>query len=72
MDILNIKSVFIKKILNKVISTAIYKKTGMATKLNIEELSISHNEGGKVEFTIKLNGEIPENELVKLLRTNQF
>lgn len=72
MDILNIKSAFIKKILNKVISTAIYKNTGMATKLNIEELSISHNEGGKIEFAIKLNGEMPENELVKLLRTNQF
>lgn len=70
MDVLNIKSVFIKKILNKVISDAVKKKTGMVTKLNIEELSVSHNEGGKVEFTIKVNGEIPEHELVKLLRTN--
>lgn len=72
MDILNIKSAFIKKILNKVISNTVYKKTGMVTKLNIEELSVSHNDGGKVEFAIKLNGEIPESELVKLLRTNQF
>ena len=67
MDILNIKTTFIKKAISKVITEKVKKKLGVSVELNIEELQIIHAEGKKIAFLLKVNGEMPESEISKLI-----
>lgn len=67
MDALNIKTAFIKKAISKVLTEKIKKKLGVAVELNIEELQMIHADGKKIAFLLKVNGEMPESEISKLI-----
>lgn len=68
MDRISCDSMFLKQIIGKVVKQFIKKKTSLNIKeFKLDELDISHNDGGDIEVRLALNATITENEFKSLM-----
>ncbi len=66
MDSLTLKSNFSKKAVSKIVSKFISKKLDSPVEINIEDLTLVHDEDGKIKLDVKAVGIADESIIKKL------
>ena len=67
MDILTISSKLFKGVIRRMAIRAIKNSLGINIDLELENLTVRHAEGEKVEFAVNINGSITETEFKSLV-----
>ena len=67
MDILTISSKLFKGVIRRMAIRAIKNSLGINIDLELENLTVRHAEGEKVEFAVNINGNITETEFKSLV-----
>ena len=68
MDVITLKTKFMRGIVSKLVKNIICKKTGYKVDIQFNEIDIK-NEGGKIQVHINVNGEMTTEEFAKVIKT---
>lgn len=59
----------LKALVSTIIAKAIRKKTGHEVLIRINDVSIENDENGKLNFHIDVDGQLTQDELIKILKS---